>query len=465
MASPTNIDCGQSKPSRILFMATTALSMVFIDQTVVSVSLPTIADDLGMSPELTQWVLNGYVLSLAVFVGVSGRLSDSFGHVVMFRTGVMVFVLGSIGSGFALTPEMMLVSRGVQGLGAALLLPSSATLVMNAFSNSGRGRAMATYLGIAELFLVIGPLAGGAITEYSSWRFIFLINIPVGATVIYLLQRSRLVNDRRPGSHVDWVGAIMLILGLAGLVVGLQQTGIWGAWSWLVIALGVALLASFVRKELAAQQPYFNLRLFADVGLRGDAIAALCIQVALVPATLWAALYLQDILRFSPIEAGLSYLPFLLPMIATTFIAGKLYDRVGGRLPIVIGMSAMAVGLALVAALMPRENYWLLVPGLALFGVGLGLSLSPANTDALVRAGTESRGAISGLMQTIRQTGAALGVALIATIVLSTTAAGVKPDSSQIALGYAVCASIVATGAILAFLLIKSRPHESVADA
>ena len=152
-------------------------------------------------------------------------------------------------------------------------------------------------------------------------------------------------------------------------------------------------------------------------------------------------------------------------MIATTFIAGKLYDRVGGRLPIVVGMSTMAVGLALVAILMPREDYWLLVPGLALFGVGLGLSLSPANTDALVRAGTESRGAISGLMQTIRQTGAALGVALIATIVLSATATGVKPDSSQIALGYAVCASIVATGAILAFLLIKSRPHKSVADA
>ena len=404
-----------------LVAMTGALSMILLDSTVVGVALPTMQDDLGLSESGIQWVVNAYLLTLAAFMAVGGRLADMFDRTKIFSLGVIIFVLASASAGLAQNETMIIVSRAVQGVGGALMVPPSATLVMNAFPVNQRGRAMGVYAGVSLIFLSLGPLIGGLATEVS-WRLVFWINLPLGIATLALTALARPDGRVAAGQRMDWPGAVTLVSGLVALVLGLMQGTDWGWTSPAVIALltaAVVLLVAFILIEIRAEQPLIELRLFRDRNFVGDNVVLFFVQFGLMALVVFGAIYVQDLLGFTPIEAGLSLLPLTIPVLLVAPVSGLLYDHIGARAPAAIGGLVAGAGLIWCGAFLHDFEYVHLVPGYAAIGLGIGLLMSPTNTDALNAAPARLRGAASGVVQTGRQVGATVGLAVIGTVVAS----------------------------------------------
>ncbi len=408
-------------PWLTLIAMTGALSMILLDTTVVGVALPTMQDDLDLSQTGVQWVVNAYLLSLASFMAVGGRLADMFDRTKVFSLGVIIFVLASASAGLAQGETMIILSRAAQGLGGALMIPPSATLVMNAFPVARRGRAMGVYAGVSLIFLSLGPLVGGLATEVS-WRIVFWINLPLGIATLIMTAVARPDGRVAAGQRMDWPGAATLVSGLVALVLGLMQSSAWGWSSPRVLALLAAagiLLSAFVLIELRAEQPLIELRLFRRGNFVGDNVVLFFVEFGLMALVVFGAIYVQDLLGFSPIEAGLSLLPLTIPVLLIAPVAGLLYDRVGARPLATIGCLVAGVGLLWCGAFLDDFDFARLVPGYAAIGIGIGLLMSPTNTDALNAAPAALRGAASGVVQAVRQVGSTVGLAIIGTVVAS----------------------------------------------
>jgi EmrB/QacA subfamily drug resistance transporter len=403
----------------LLATMTGSLSMILIDQTVVSVALPTIQRDLGVSTVGLQWVVNAYLLALAVLVALGGRIGDLLGNGRVFRVGALVFVLASGACGLAQSEAWIIAARAVQGMGAALMTPASGALVINAFAPAERGRAMGVYAGVSMVFLALGPLIGGLLTEGVSWRAVFYVNLPIGAAML-VAARYTLPPDRPTRGRIDWGGAPLIVLAIGCLVLGLMQSRSWGWGSPAVIGLLAAaavLLPAVVVWELRQSEPLVQLRLFASRNFCADSTVLAAVQFALTGVSVFGAIWVQHVLGFSPILAGVSLLPLTLPLLVLAPRAGALYDRIGPRLPVAAGATAVAVALAWTAAVLDHRAYGWIVPGYVLMGVGLGLMMTPANTDAMNTAPPRLRGQASGVIQTMRQVGATIGIAVMGTIV------------------------------------------------
>jgi EmrB/QacA subfamily drug resistance transporter len=453
----------------ILIAMTGSLSMIMIDQTVVTVALPDMSRDLPLSANGQQWVVNAYVLALAALVAVGGKLGNRLGPVTCFRLGVIGFFAASVGCALAphddIGQSWMLVARGVQGAGAALMMPVSAVLVTNAFPVSQRGRAMAIYAGISQIFLATGPLIGGVLTEHVSWRAVFWLNLPVGLATLVLVHIARPPNDRHAG-RMRPLDVVLLVAGLASTVFALQQASQWGWGSGRTIgllALGVALTSVFVWSQLRTSDPLVAVRLLGRRAFAGDLGVAFGIQFALLGAVLYSSLYLQDLLKFSPVSSGLAVLPFILPITVAAQLGGRWYDRAGVRPPVLIGLGLSALGFVAWTISLPHLTYIGQIPGMILAGLGLGLTLSPNNTDALGRADDSERTQASALLQTFRQLGGTVGVAVIGTIVLSYERAGTRAASPQhaadaITAGFAAASIAFAATAVFGwFMLSRTR--------
>lgn len=406
----------------VLGTMTGSLSMILIDQTVVGVALPTIQADLDVSQTGLQWIVNGYLLSLAVLVALGGRVGDLLGNERTFRVGALVFVLASAACGLASGEAWIIVARAVQGAGAALMIPASGAIVMNAFAPAERGRAMGIYAGVSVVFLALGPLVGGLLTETISWRAVFFVNLPLGLAMLAAahVTMPRGADVPRGTGGIDWVGVPLVVGGLGALVLGLMQSQAWGWSSAEVVGLLIAaalLLPAFVAWELRASSPLVELRLFRNANFSGDNAVLAAVEFALVGVSVFGAIWVQDVLGFGPIEAGLSLLPLTLPLLVVSPAAGRLYDRIGPRAPVAAGGVLVAAGLAWNAAVLDRLEYAWIVPGYVALGIGLGLVMTPASTDALNVAAVELRGQASGVMQTMRQVGGTIGIAVMGTIV------------------------------------------------
>ena len=413
------------RPWLVLVAMTGSLSMIMLDQTVVTVALPTMTHDLGLSATGQQWVLNAYVLALAALVALGGRLSDLMGGVTTFRIGVSLFFIASVGCG--LSPSggwgepVLLTARALQGVGAALMVPVSAAIVMAVFPPAQRGRAMAAYTGISQVFLALGPLVGGALTQSLSWRLVFWLNVPVGLAALVLVQIARPDDSRAVGATVR-VGSVLALVGGLGLTVfALQQGSSWGwtsARTLACLAVGVALAAGFVVTQLHEDSPLVDVRLFGNRAFLGDSIVLGLVQFGLLPVILFSSLYLQEILGFGPLTAGLAMLPLIGALAGLAQIGGRWYDRSGVRRPALVGLSLAGVGLVAWAASLPVLSYAWQLPGMLVTGAGIGLLMSPVNTDSLDRVTSAERNQASGLVQTVRQLGATLGLAAIGAVVL-----------------------------------------------
>lgn len=324
----------------VLVAMTGSLSMVMIDQTVVTVALPAMSKDLMLSATGQQWVINAYVLTLAAPVAFGGKLGDLLGGVRTFRAGVLIFFLASLACGFTPSGELgeplIILFRSLQGAGAAPMMPVSAAIVMAAFDDTERGRAMAAYVGISQVFLAAGPLLGGVLTQVVAWRAVFWLNVPLGIAALIMVRIARPENVGRPGTIKPT--SLLLLVGEVGLtVLAVQQASRWSWTSPLTMALltaGVLLSVVFVRRQSVADDPLIDVHLLRRRPFLGNAAINGLVQFGLLAGVLFASLHFQDLLGFSPLRTGLALLAVILPITVGAQLGGRWDDRAGVRAPV-----------------------------------------------------------------------------------------------------------------------------------
>lgn len=466
MSAPQT-DPGPVNPKRwlVLVAMTGSLSMIMLDQTVVSVALPTMGRELSLSPGAQQWVVNAYVLALAALVALGGKAADLLGPRRAFRSGVTLFFLASVGCGLApagpLGEATIIAFRTLQGAGAALMVPVSAAIVIAAFGPSERGRAMAIFAGISQVFVALGPLIGGLLTEYVSWRAVFFLNVPVGIATLVLVAVAPVPAERVPGTVVRPLDVVLVVAGLAVTTFAIQAAGAVGLSPGVLVLLaaGVGATAWFVVRQIRASDPLIHVRLFTDRGFTGAAVVMGFVQFGLLGLVLYSSIYLQELLGFGPMQAGLAVLPLILPLTVAAQVGGRWYDRAGVRGPVLTGLVLCAVGTVVWLLALPGLDYARQTPGMALVGLGLGLTLSPTNTDALSRVGATERTQASGVVQTVRQLGGTLGVAVIGAVVIAADAdlPGRTAAPSGIAAGFWVAAGAFVVAALVGGALLARR--------
>jgi EmrB/QacA subfamily drug resistance transporter len=397
-----------------------ALFMIMLDNTVVNVALPSIERDLGATLSSLEWTINGYTLSFAVLLATGGRLGDIFGRRRMFLIGVTLFTISSATAGFAPDTTSLVASRVVQGIGGALMMPATLSIVTNAFPPAERGKAIGTWAGVSALALAIGPVLGGFLTEDVTWRAIFFINVPVGiGAVLASLFAVRESRDQTVGREVDYAGVFTLTIALTALVLALIEGNSWGWGSTSIIALlagSVTMLATFVLVELRVRAPMVEFRLFASRNFIGANTIALIVTFAMLAQFFFIALYLQNILGYSPLQAGVRFLPATLMIVAIAPIAGRLTDRIGPRIPITVGLSLVSVAMFLLTRIHPSTTYGDLFPSFILMGLGMALVMSPMSTAAMNAVADAKAGIASGILSMNRMVGGTLGVAVIGAV-------------------------------------------------
>jgi EmrB/QacA subfamily drug resistance transporter len=449
----------------VLATMTGALSMIMIDQTVVSVALPTIQRDLGLSSAGLQWVVNAYLLVLAVLVALGGRIADLLGAERTFRAGSALFVAASALCGLASSGTWIIAARGLQGVGAAMMVPSTGALIINTFSPQERGKAMGIYSGVSMVFLALGPLVGGLLTQGVSWRAVFYVNLPIGVLIVVLAHFTlpHRPRTRIPAGAIDWIGIPLLIGGLGALVLGLMQGQAWGWSSPAILALLAAsavLVPIFLWWETKARNPLVLLSLYGKQNFSTDSVILAGVQFALVGASVFGAVWSQQVLGFSAIRAGLALLPLTIPLLFVAPVAGRLYDKVGPRPLLATGSLLIGLGLGWLGWHLHLREYGWLIPGYIAMGIGIGLTISPATTDALGAATAPERSQASGIVQTVRQIGGVIGIAVLGAIVANVSSRGADPVTAAtngVAAAYWTGAGMTVVMGILAAALVRRR--------
>ncbi|MYV58153.1 MFS transporter [Streptomyces sp. SID3212] len=403
-----------------------AVSMTFIDQTIVAIAAPDIIHELGLTASGMQWVINAYLLTLAAFFALGGRLADIFGHRRIMVIGTLVFVISSILCGAVpkgdFAEEWLIIFRATQGTGAALLFPAALAVVITVFPVERRGRALAVFFGLSGGLTAIGPILGGALTDWT-WRAIFWINVPVAVIALALAARARIprTGHREP---LDVPGAILVAAGMGLSVVGLQQAATWGWGSgatWGCIVGGLAILVVFCLYQLRIPDPLVKLQVFKDRAFTVDAVVLFFAMIAFVPVFFFASVYAQVSLSASPNQAGLYLLYFFIGFALASQWGGRILDHRGARPAIKVGTLLGTVGFALWASKLTdlsMHDQW---PYVALAGAGIGFLLSPASTDAVNRSIGASYGEVTGVLQTLRNYAASVGLAVFGTILTHVT--------------------------------------------
>jgi EmrB/QacA subfamily drug resistance transporter len=404
-----------------------AVAMMFIDQTIVSIAVPNIQNELGVSSSAIQWVINGYLLSLSAFFAFGGRVADILGHRRMVLVGVTVFAVASALCGAtpkgSLAETWLIVFRVLQGLGAALLFPAALAIVVAAFPVGDRGKALAIFFGVSGGLTAIGPILGGYLTQYT-WRAIFWVNIPVAIIAIILTFAAKVQTEARP-AKMDWLGAGLIVAGMGLSVLGLQQAQSWGwssPWTWTCIVAGFALLVVFVLVETRTRVPLIKVRIFKDRAFTIDNAVLFFAMMAFVPLFFFASVYSQVSLGLDAGGAGLYLLIFFAGFVVAAQIGGRMLDRGGAKRPVIIGCVLGAVGFYLWGSKLTDLSESAQWPYIVLAGAGIGFLLGPASTDAVNRAIDASYGEVTGITQTLRNYGSSLGLAILGTVLLTVSA-------------------------------------------
>ncbi|MFI6816001.1 MFS transporter [Nonomuraea sp. NPDC050328] len=433
--------------------------MVVLDVSIVNVALPAMDGALHLGPEGLQWVVNGYILTFAGFLLLGGRAADLFGRRRTFLAGLAVFTLASLAGGLATTPEVLIAARAIQGLGAAVIAPATLTILTTVIpAGPARVRAIATWGAVGAAGGAMGSLAGGLLTDYLSWRWILLINTPLGAVAIIAALR-RLAESRDAGSGgLDLAGAIMVTLGLSALEFGMLQTPAYG-WSsprtWVPMGAGVLALAVFVLVQARfARAPLMPLRVFRSRAVSGALLVQFLLGMAGFAVWYFLSLYMQQVLHYSALQAGLAFLPHTLAIIVATKSTPWLLDRVGLRTLLVTGTLVAAAGFAWQATITPGSGLLtgLVLPGVLITG-GMGLTSAPIAMTATAGAAPGEAGLVSGVLNTSRQAGGSLGLAA-----LTALAAGGGEPSSGYGTAFWACAGVVAA-AVPAVLALPKPPR------
>jgi EmrB/QacA subfamily drug resistance transporter len=441
-----------------------ATAMLMLDIAVVNTALPKIASDLDAGIGGIQWVVDAYTLALAAIVLTAGSIADRFGRRRLFVIGLVAFTAASLWCGAATSIVMLDTARAVQGLGAAVLFATSLALLAEAFPEwTERSKALAIYGATIGASFAVGPAVGGAITSYLGWRWVFYVNVPVGIATIAATYRwvreSRDPNARR----VDWPGQAAVGGGLLLLVLGLLR-GNEDGWGSPVILAELAaaglLLAAFVAIESRVKEPMLPLGLFRNKEFAGAQVAVFSISASFFAIFLYTTLYLQKILDLSPIEAGLVYLPCTVLIFFVSAASASLLEKVSAGALIASGLGFVAIGLSLGLLATETSSWWMLVPSLMIGGLGTGLFNPAGAAVALGSVPPEQSGLASGVNDTFRQAGIAVGVALFGALIPASAALGNGSAESFVSgmhTAFIVAAVLAGIGAVASARLIAVR--------
>lgn len=416
---------GGGTTARSKYLALTAMmfavAMTFIDQTIVAIASPNIQSALSLSSSGVTWVINGYLLALAAGFALGGRLADVLGSRRMVLVGIVGFAVSSGLCGAtpagSFAEAWIIAFRITQGLSAALMFPAALAVVVASFPVGERGKALAIFFGVSGGLTAIGPIAGGYLTQWT-WRAIFWINLPVAAVAVVLTVAAGITSAPRR-ERIDWRGAVVVALGMALSVLGFEQARSWG-WdsplTWLCIVGGLVVLVIFVLIEMRTDVPLIKVRVFRDRAFSVDNLVLFFSMVAFVPVFFFASVYSQVSLGYDADNAGLYLLVFFAGFAPAAQVGGRILDQRGAKPAVVAGCALATAGFLLWAWKLTELNlgsqWWCIV----IAGAGIGLLLGPASTDAVNRAIDASYGEVTGITQTIRNYGAALGLAVLGTV-------------------------------------------------
>ncbi len=412
-----------AKKKILLLIALAASSMmVFLDESAVGVTLPSIQHEIGLSSLGIEWVMNAFLLCLALFVLAGGRMADYVGHRRVFLMGMTIFLIASLLCGIAQQQDWLIAARALQGIGASLLVPTGMTIINISFPTSERGTAMGTVVGLSSLCMAGGPFIGGVLAEFLSWRWIFLLNIPL-AIISFIFIKLAIPHDIPPHAscRFDKLGLISFAIGLAALIIGLTAATDSGWLSPLALSLflvAVLGLVVFVIIETHTQYPLINFALFRDKPFLAGNIILFCGQQSVISMIFWA-IWLQKSIGFSPLIAGLALLPTTGPIIIMSRIGGVWLDKWGPRLPLILGTGLILIGTFWIAFFAGKNSYEWIVFGLLCCGIGTPLLMPTAITTVLASAPANQHGMAAGTLNTLRQIGAAFGLAVIGAVITS----------------------------------------------
>jgi EmrB/QacA subfamily drug resistance transporter len=448
-----------------------ALFMVMLDNTVVNIALPAIRAQFHASISNLSWTVNAYTLVFGVLLVTGGRLGDVFGRKRMFLAGVVVFTLGSIGAGLSQSIDQLIVFRGVQGIGAAFLMPGSLSIITNAFQGPERGRALGLWAGISGLALGMGPVVGGLLVEKAGWEWIFFLNVPVALVAIpvtiYAVQESR---DPSAVRRVDFAGILTLTVGLGALVLGLVQSNDYGWTSPRILAefaIAVVGLTAFGLLQWRQSDPMLDLSFFRNRTFNAGNATAFLVTFSMFATFFFLTIYMQTILGLSALETGVRFLPMTILIIVTAPIAGRLSDKYGSRWLLTGGMTMVSLSLFLESRITDSSGYLTLLPAFIVGGIGMGMTMSPMTAAVMGSVDRTKAGAASGVLSMVRMIGGVFGVAAL-TAVFSHLSAGRaaeghgESDVFIYALSHSLQYSAVfaLAGAVVAFLFVRTHHEE-----
>jgi EmrB/QacA subfamily drug resistance transporter len=465
-------------PGGVLAIVAVAQFMVILDATVVNVALPTIQRDLGFSEQNLSWVLNAYTLMFGGFLLLGGRLADRLGRRRLFMAGIAVFSGASLICGVSQSEGMLLVARGLQGLGGAMVSPAALSILLTTFAEgTERNRALAVWGAIAGAGGAAGLLLGGVIVQALSWRWVFFINVPIGAVALALAPRivpeSRSESATRGGYDAE--GAVAITLGMIALVFTLIKADAWGWTSGRTLgglAVAAALIGAFVAIERRHPNPLVPLRIFSNRSLAGSDATMLVLAAALFGAFFFCTLYLQQVLGYGALKTGVAYLPLTLTVIGASAAASRFVDRFTPKAVLGAGLLISTAGFALLARVSGHADYAShVLPAMFVIGAGLGMSFVPITISATNGVAAGDSGLASGLLNTTQQVGGSLGLAILSSVSTSRVTGALHGGSVlPVALthgfkgAFAVAAAFCAVGVAAAIALVPRRRRDR-ADA
>ena len=444
----------------VLAVVCCAVFMMNLDITIVNIALPDIMKGFNVDLSAIEWVINAYVLTFAVLLVTMGKVGDLRGRKLLFMCGLAVFTIASLTCGLAPNEHVLVASRAVQAVGGAAMMPATLSILNVAFGNSGRGMALGIWGAVAGAAAALGPIIGGALVQAHSWRLIFLVNVPVGI-VAFIAAAFIIAESTDPGAkrRLDIPGVLAISVALFGITFGLVEGAKYGWTSGLILALfavGAVGLAVFVLIERRAQAPIVRLEFFRNRTFSAGNIVGALLMFGLIGILFTLVMFLQNNLGYSAIKTGLVLLPMPAVTMIVAPISGRLSDRIGSRWLLFFGMLLTALGIYLMAGISSTTTWQQLMLPLPIAGLGMGLSLAPMTSAVMASVPVEQSGAAAGILSTMRQIGASLGISVLGAILQS---------SGDIDLALMVAMYFCLAGAAAALLISGSVSKGSVTPA